>query len=144
MRRLRYRLAAPFLILALPWLGASCATVYTRGVVRNKAGEPIGNASVRVTSVESGQLVIAAVTDAAGCFILHRFPPDRRNRHFRLDVRMPGYKPASFLFDLQSPILLGTLAPESSTRQSLLEPLTNEQAYGEWELVCAPPNPTGD
>ena len=144
MRRLLKRFAAPFLVLALAWLSASCATVFTRGVVRDPAGQPIGNASVRVTSVESGKLVMATVTDAAGCFNLHEFPPERGSRHFRLDISVAGSKPVSLLFNLQTPVLEGTLATESSAGESRLTPLTNEQAYARWELICAPPSPVGN
>ena len=83
------------------------------------------------------------MTDSAGCFILHEFARGGERR-FRLDVGAPGYKPAAFGFDLQAPVLLGTLQAESAARSSLLLPLTNRQSYGQWELVCAPPIPTGN
>jgi len=138
---LRWRAAV--LLGASLGLLSGCATVFTRGIVHDAAGEPIGNASVRVTSVESGKLVAEAVTDTSGCFNLHQFPPDS-GRHFRLDVSLQGYKRVSFAFALESPVLEGTLAAGSSSKESVLQPLTREQAYGRWELICAPPSPVGN
>ena len=121
----------------------ACATVYTRGILRDAAGEPLGAASVRVTSVDSGKLVAEALTDTSGCFNLHRFPPDE-GRRFRLDVDLRGYKPVSLTFGLHDVVVEGRLAAESSGQESVLVPLTNGQIYGRWEATCAPPYPVGN
>jgi hypothetical protein len=122
----------------------ACATVFTRGILRDAAGEPVGGASVRVTSVASGKLVAQGVTNTSGCFNLHQFPPDS-GREFRLDITRAGYKPVSYTFDLsQSPVLLGTLAPDASKKQSMLVLLTHGQIFGTWQLECDPPNPAGN
>ena len=131
-----------FLAASLVLLPA-CATVYTRGILRDAAGEPVGGVSVRVISVPSGQLVAEAVTDTSGCFNLHRFPPDE-GRRFRIDVSLGGYKPASFTFDRYDAVVEGALAAESSSRESVLAPLTRSQIYGRWEATCAPPYPVGN
>lgn len=138
LRRPRAVLLAASLAL-LP----ACATVYTRGILRDAAGEPVGNVWVRVTSVPSGKLVAEAVTDTSGCFTLHRFPPDE-GRQFRIDVSLGGYKPASFMFGRYDAVVEGTLAAESSGKESVLVPLTHGQIYGRWEATCAPPYPVGN
>ena len=142
MRPFLRRHAAALLVASLGLLPA-CATVYTRGILRDAAGEPVGGVWVRVTSVPSGQLVAEAVTDTSGCFNLHRFPPDE-GRRFRIDVSLGGYKPASFTFDLHDVVVEGTLASESSKKESVLVRLTHGQIYGRWEATCAPPYPPGN
>jgi hypothetical protein len=136
------RLPAPLLAASLVLLPA-CTTVYTRGILLDAAGEPVGGVSVRVTSVPSGKLVAVAVTDTSGCFNLHQFPPDQ-GRQFRIDVGLGGYKPASFTFGKYDVVVEGTLAAESSSKESVLVPLTHGQIYGRWEATCAPPYPVGN
>jgi len=139
-----FRRLAIALLAGIQVLFPACATVFTRGILQDAAGEPIGGASVRVVSVASGKLVVEAVSDTSGCFNLHQFPPDS-GRQFRLDIARAGYKPASYTFDMaQSPVLQGTLAPDAAEKQSVLVLLTRGQVYGTWQLVCAPPNPTGN
>jgi len=134
--------AVLFLGVSLALLPA-CATVYTRGILLDSAGRPLGNASVRVTAVESGKLVAEVRSDTSGCFNLHQFPPDS-GRRFRLDVSLAGYKPVSFDFGLKSVVVEGTLATASSGKESAFVELTNGQIYGRWEATCAPPYPTGN
>jgi Carboxypeptidase regulatory-like domain len=137
-RRLAVALLAASLVL-LP----ACETVFTRGILLDAAGQPVGGASVRVTAVESGKLVAEAQSDTSGCFNLHQFPPDD-GRRFLLDVSLAGYKPVSFTFDLHALVVEGTLAADSSSKESTLVRLTNGQIYGRWEQTCAPPSPVGN
>jgi hypothetical protein len=137
------RLSAGLLAASLALL-QGCATVFIRGILQDAAGEPIGGASIRLTSVASGKLVAEGVTNTSGCFNLHQFPPDE-GRQFRLDITRAGYKAASYMFELsQNPVLQGTLAPDPSEKESVLVRLTRGQTYGTWQLVCDPPNPTGN
>jgi hypothetical protein len=125
------------------FLLAGCATVFSRGVVRDANGTPLGNVSIRITSTQTGALVTSGFTDAGGCFSMFKTAP-RGEKRFLLDASASGFKPTTFALDLQTPILLGTLAAVSSEKASGFRKLRSEEAYTEWEMTCVPPSPTGN
>lgn len=124
-------------------LGAGCATVFARGVVRDAVGEPLGNASVQITSPRTGQVLAAGVTDAGGCFHLLVAAP-QGERRFALEASEPGYKSVTFTMGFDNPILLTTLAAVLSGQPSRIRRLSYEESYEQWELTCAPPSPVGN
>jgi hypothetical protein len=128
---------------AVPLIAQGCATVFVRGVVRDAAGEPVGNASLQITSAQTGKLLAAGVTDGGGCFhLLVRAPEGEKS--FALDASAPGYKPATYTMDLESHIVLTNLAAISSGQPSRIRRLSYEESYGVWELICQPPSPIGN
>lgn len=141
--RLGSRRTLLLFVAAASLLGSGCSTVFARGVVRDAAGVPLGNVSVRITSIQTGELIAASITDAGGCFLLFKPAPPGEKR-FKLDASVPGFKPATFTASFQRQILLGTLATVSSEQPSSFRLLGNEEAYAEWEMTCWPPSPVGN
>ena len=126
-------------LLGLPAFG--CATIYTRGLVEDAAGAPLGGASVRL-SATTGEAVAAAATDGHGCFFLQRSAP-KGQRRFTLEIAAPGFKAARLEVPLEPPILVGTLAPDPSAAESGIRPTTSAERAQKWEPRCIPLYPGG-
>ncbi len=139
MSRARRRRLCLLLLLALTAL--RCATVYTRGLVEDGAGAPLPGASVHLTG-EGGVTVAAAATDGHGCFFLQRSAP-KGERRFMLEVAAPGFKAARLEVPLEPPVLLVTLAPDSSAADSGIRATTSTERAEKWEPRCTPLLPPG-
>jgi hypothetical protein len=128
------RQAPLLLLLALSPLG--CGTVYTRGLVEDAAGAPLGGASVRLSRAD-GEAVAAASTDAHGCFFLQRSAP-KGQRRFRLEIGAPGFKAARREVPLQPPVLLATLVDDSAPGESGIRETTATERAEKWDPRCIP------
>jgi hypothetical protein len=130
------------LALALVVLPAlRCATIYSRGIVEDGARAPVGGASVRLLG-PGGGTVASAITDAHGCFFLQQTAP-RGEKRFILEIGADRYKAARLDVPLQPPILLATLAPDSSDGESRIRSMTASERSDEWERQCIPLFPGG-
>ena len=129
------RRAAPVVVFAfLPALG--CATAYTRGIVEDPGGGAVAGANVRLGGAGE-RPVETSLTDAHGCFLLQRTAP-KGERRFTLEIGAEGYKSARLEVALQPPILLVTLAPDSSYGESRIRPTTSAERSEKWEPECIP------
>ncbi|HYX19519.1 MAG TPA: carboxypeptidase-like regulatory domain-containing protein [Thermoanaerobaculia bacterium] len=125
------------LALALCVLPAlRCATVYSRGIVRDGAGAPVGGAMVRLLG-SGGGTVASTLTDAHGCFFLQRTAP-RGEKRFTLEIGADRYKAARLDVPLQPPILLAILVPDSSDGESRIRTTTASERSDVWERQCIP------
>ena len=123
-------------------LTSGCASIWSRGLVQDDQGQVLPAASVRVSSVANAGTVFAAGTDMFGCFLVSKSPP-KGERHFRLEITASGYQPATFDFDLETPILIATLARTGSGSQSGIHPATEAEREDRWEAYCNPKFPPG-
>lgn len=127
------------LLASLPAL--RCATIYSRGLVEDGAGAPVGGADVRLLRA-GGETVASAVTDDHGCFFLQRTAP-RGERRFTLEIGAASYRPARLDVPLQPPVLLATLVADSSSGESRIRSTTAAERSGKWEPRCIPLFPGG-
>ncbi|HWZ86649.1 MAG TPA: carboxypeptidase-like regulatory domain-containing protein, partial [Thermoanaerobaculia bacterium] len=121
---------------------SGCATVWSRGVVQDAGGASIQSASIRVVQAGSSKPAAVIPVDRNGCFMVGPFVAHGEHR-FELEVSAPGYKPATFEFDLQTPVLFGTLVPASAGESSEIRPATATEREGTWAPLCIPPMPPG-
>ena len=129
------------LLLFLALSSLRCGTLYTRGLVEDAAGAPLGGASVRL-SATTGEAVAVASTDGHGCFFLQRSAP-KGERRFQLEIAAPGFKAARLEVPLEPPILLATLAPDSSAAESRIRATTSAERAEKWDPRCIPLYPGG-
>jgi hypothetical protein len=127
-------------VLAPACFAGGCSAIWIRGIVRNESGEFLPGASARVTA--GPEAIASTPTGGYGCLLIAHSVP-KNVRHFRLEVAAPGYKAATFDFELDTPVLVATLAPSSSEAQSTLRPATNSERADLWQAYCDPPLPPG-
>jgi hypothetical protein len=140
-RRRRASWRAVGAILAASALGSGCASIWSRGIVQDEQGRVVSHASVRVVGADS-ETVAAASTDEFGCFLIGRLPP-KGQRRFRLEIFAEGREPASFDFDLETPILIATLAKSGEAAHSAIHAASPTERTDRWEAYCDPPLPPG-
>jgi hypothetical protein len=135
-------------VLKIGWMIAAavaltgCATVWSRGIVQDARGESLPNAMARVVDKKGDNPVATTLTNFNGCFMLGPFVAPQ-SRDFELEIGAPGYKTATFAFDLQTPILFVRLLPDSSEAASDIHPATYSERTGKYEPLCVPPLPPG-
>ena len=129
-------------MLAAAALASGCSSIWSRGFVEDEQGRVVARASVRVTSAAGSGTVLDTATDEFGCFLFGRVPP-KGERRFRLEVAAPGYEPATFDFELQTPILIARLAKPDSGARSEIHAASGEEREKKWETWCNPPLPPG-
>lgn len=119
-------------------LGAGCSSIFTRGLVDDGHGNPVGGAEIRVLD-ETGTAVLALDrTDSHGCFLVSVRAPKGQQR-YTLDVEAAGFKPARQEFDLRVDLLVAGLAPPSSPEPSRIRVATSSERADRWIPNCAPP-----
>ncbi len=110
--------------------------VSARGVVRDTGGAEIADATVRISSAAADEAPLAVLrTTSNGCFHFSDVAP-RHEKHFKLDVSAPGYKPARLDFGTHSVVLLVILATEASEQASRLQHMSYVQEAGIYEPLC--------
>ena len=129
-------LAFTLTLVAATLIGA-CSSIWSRGFVQDEQGRVVGRASVRVTSAAGSGTVVDTATDEFGCFLLGKVPP-KGERRFQLEVAAPGYEPVTFDFDLQTPILITTLAKTGTGARSDIHAATTEEQEDKWTPYCNP------
>ena len=125
---------------ALLWTG--CATVWSRGIVQNGGGESIQTATVQVLEGGDAKPVATISVDRNGCFMVGPFVAKGEHR-FTLEISAPGFKPSTYDFELQTPILVATLVPTSSEAPSEIRPADASERENTWMPLCVPPTPQG-
>jgi hypothetical protein len=121
-------------LLAVPAL--RCATVYSRGLVEDGVGAPVGGAHVRLLGA-GGETVASTLTDAHGCFFLQRTAP-RGEKRFTLEIGAQNTRAARLDVPRQPPILLATLVPASSDGEGRIRSMTASERSDRWERQCIP------
>jgi hypothetical protein len=111
-------------------------------VVQDTGGASIQNASIRVVQAGSAKAAAVIPVDRNGCFMVGPFVA-RGEHRFELEVSAPGFKPATFEFDLQTPVLFGTLVPTSAGEPSEIRPANSAERESIWAPLCIPPMPPG-
>jgi hypothetical protein len=125
-----------FLIVAAA-VCAGCSQVFTRGLIDDGHGNPVGGAQVRVLDATGAPLALD-LTNSYGCFLISARAPKGAKR-YTIDVVAPGFKPVRQDFPLAADVLIGALASSSAPDESRLHVASPSERSDRWIPNCAPP-----
>jgi len=123
-------------------IGTGCSSIFTRGLISDDHGNPVGGATVRVFDETGVRQISFDVTNANGCFLISARAPKGQKR-YTLDVEAPGFQPARQDFSLGDDVLIGNLAASSSPDPSRIHVATSSERSDRWIPNCAPPPTMG-
>jgi hypothetical protein len=129
-------------LLAAALMGNGCTTVWIRGIVQDRSGESISGASVRLLEAGEEKPVATRTADRNGCFMVEPFAP-RGEHRFTLEITAPGFKPATYEFELQTPVFYAALAPSPSDAQSEIRLADLSEREDTWMPLCIETAPLG-
>ena len=121
---------------------AACSSVYTRGLVDDGHGRPVGGAVVRAYDETGATQLSLDVTNANGCFLMSARAP-KGTKRYTLDIQSSGFRTARQDFALSDDVLIVELAPESEPGSSRMRVATPSERIDRWIPNCAPPNTMG-
>lgn len=119
-----------------------CSSIFTRGLVDDGHGNPVGGAVVRAYDETGRTLLSIDRTDSHGCFLVRGRAPTGQKR-FTLDIEAPGFRTAHLDFALSDDLLIAALAPSSSPDESRIHVATSPERTDRWIPDCAPPMTMG-
>jgi len=125
-------------LLAAAAVCAGCSSIFTRGLVDDGHGQPVGGATVRVFDETGATQLSLDVTNANGCFLISVRAP-KGQRRYVLEIQASGFRVARQDFALRDDVLMGALAPSSSAEQSRIHVATSAERSDRWLPNCAPP-----
>jgi len=123
-------------------LTAACAGIWSRGIVEDSGTRAIGGAEVRVLDAQAERVLSTDRTDVNGCFFFSLKAP-KGERRFTLEVSVQGYRTVRHDFELETPILIATLASDAETGVSEVRPATPAERTDRWGRECVPQLPPG-
>jgi hypothetical protein len=121
---------------------AGCSSIFTRGLVDDGHGNPVGGATVRVYDESGATPLSLDVTNANGCFLIST-RASKGERRYMLDVQASGFQTARQSFALADDVLIADLAVSSSPQPSRIHVATSSERSDRWIPNCAPPNAMG-
>jgi hypothetical protein len=136
------RRAVAILGLGACSLAAACTGIWSRGIVEDFGTRAIGGAQVRVLDAQAERVLSIDRTDVNGCFSFSLRPP-KGERHFTLEVSAPGFRTVRHDFELETPILIATLASDAESGASEVRPATPAERTDRWGRECVPQLPPG-
>jgi hypothetical protein len=125
-------------LLAAAAVCAGCSSVFTRGLVDDGHGRPVGGATVRVYDETGVTQLSFDVTNANGCFLISTRAL-KGQRRYTLDIEASGFRPARQDFELGVDLVMANLASSSSPEQSRIHVATSSERADRWIPNCAPP-----